>query len=117
LNQADAIGYTVDLDPTNYAEAYFFDGVANYKLNKMEAAEKSALRAERMDLRTRFPELHLLLAGIFARKLNYATAISEIQMYLELAPHAKNADQAREQLAKLEKLNGSVPVSEKPDRM
>jgi hypothetical protein len=38
-------------------------------------------------------------------------------MYLELAPHAKNADQAREQLAKLEKLNGSVPVSEKPDRM
>jgi cytochrome c-type biogenesis protein CcmH/NrfG len=115
LNHDDVTGYIIDLDPLNYAEAYFYNAAANYNLNKLEAAEKSALKAEHVDLRTRFPQLHLLLAHIFARKNNYANAISELQMYLELAPHAKNADQVREQLAKLEKLNGSASTSEKPD--
>jgi tetratricopeptide (TPR) repeat protein len=115
LNYADVTGYILDLDPLNYAEAYFYNAVANYKLNKIEAAEKSALKAERMGLRARFPQLHLLLAEIFVRKNNLATAISEMQTYLELDPHAENADQVREELAKLEKLNGSVSTSEKPD--
>jgi hypothetical protein len=116
MNRAAVTGYILDLDPLDYAEAYFYNAVANYKLNKIEEAEKSALKAEHVDLRTRFPQLHLLLAEIFARKNNYATAISEIQTYLELAPHAKNADQVREQLAKLEKLNGSASTSEKPHK-
>jgi tetratricopeptide (TPR) repeat protein len=117
FNHADVTGYIIDLDPLNYAEAYFYNAAANYNLNKIEAAEKSALKAEHVDLRTSFPQLHLLLAHIYARKNNYATAISELQMYLELAPHAKNADQVREQLAKLQKLNGSALTSEKPDHL
>jgi tetratricopeptide (TPR) repeat protein len=116
LKYANVTSYILDLDPLDYAEAYFYNSVANYKLNKIEDAEKSALKAEHLDLRTRFPQLHLLLAEIFVRKNNYATAISEIQTYLELAPHAKNADQVREQLANLEKMNGSVSTSEKPDK-
>src|SRR6266850_658650 len=116
LNQAAATGYILDLDPLNYAEAYFYNSVANYKLNKIEDAEKSALKAEHLDLPTRFPQLHLLLAEIYSRKNNYANAISELQTYLELAPHAKQADQVREQLAELEKLNGSVSTSEKPEK-
>ena len=115
-NHADVTGYTVDLDPLNYAEAYFYNAVANYKLNRIEAAEKSGLKAEHVDLRTRHAELHLLLADIFARKNNYALAITEIQTYLDSAPHAIDADQVREQLAKLEKLNGSMSTSEKPDQ-
>jgi hypothetical protein len=117
LNYANVTGYILDLDPLDYAEAYFYNSAANYKLNKIEDAEKSGLKAERLDVRPRFPQLHLLLAEIFARKNNYATAISETKIYLELAPHAKDADQVREQLAKLEKLNGSVSTSEKPDHM
>jgi regulator of sirC expression with transglutaminase-like and TPR domain len=101
----------------NSAEAYFYNAIANYELNNIEAAEKSALKAERVDLRTRFPQPHLLLAELFARKNNYATAISELQTYLELAPHTEDADQIREKLAKLEKLNGSLSTSEKPDKM
>jgi len=116
LNQAVVTGYILDLDPLNYTEAYFYNSIANFKLNKIEDAEKNALKAEHLDLLNRFPQLHLLLAEIFARKNNYATAILEIQTYLELAPHAKDADQVREQLAKLEKLNGSASTSEKPDQ-
>src|ERR1700694_1620871 len=103
LNHAAVTGYILDLDPLNYADAYFYNAVANYNLNKLEDAEKSGLKAEHLDLRTDFPRLHLLLAEIFARKNNYALAISEIQTYLALVPHAKDADQVREQLAKLEK--------------
>ncbi len=115
LNRVDVTGYIVDLDPLNCAEAYFYNAVANYQLNKFDVAEKSGLKAEHVDLLTRFPQLHFLLGEIFARKNDYASAISEIQTYLELAPHAKNADQVREQLAELEKLNGSVATSEKAD--
>jgi len=115
LNQTAATGYILDLDPVNYADAYFYNAMANYKLNKFEDAEKSGLKAEHVDLRTHFPQLHLLLAEIFARKGNYAMAIAQIQTYLELVPHAEDADRVREQLAKLEKLNGSASTSEKPD--
>ena len=115
LYHTAARGYVIDLDSLNYGDAYFYNAVANYKLNKFEEAEKSGLKAEHLDLQTNFPQLHLLLAEIFARKNNYARAISEMQAYLELAPRAKNADRVREQLAKLEKLNGSVSTREKPD--
>ena len=116
LNHAAVTTYILDLDPLNYAGAYFYNAMANYKLNRIADAEKSGLKAEHLDLRTHFPQLHLLLAEIFARKNNYALAIAEIQTYLALAPHAKDAGQAREQLAKLEKLNGSASTSEKPDQ-
>jgi hypothetical protein len=56
-----------------------------------------------------------LLAEIFARKNHYANAITEIQTYLELAPHASNADQARELQAKWEKLNDSESQGGKPN--
>ena len=56
-------------------------------------------------MRNDFPQLHLLLADIFARKKNYGRAISEMETYLELAPHGEDAEQVREQMAKLEKLS------------
>ena len=116
VNQAAVTGYILDLDPLNSPWAYFYNSVANYKLNKFEDAEKSAVKAEHVDLHNRFPQLHLLLAKLFAQKKNYAAAILEIRTYLELAPHAKDADQMREQLARLEELNGSVSTSEKLDK-
>jgi len=106
-------GYILDLDPLNYTEAYFYNSLANYKLNRFEDAEKSGLKAEQVDLTTRFPQLHVLLAEIFARKNNYGRAIAELINYLELVPNAKDAEQVRERLAKLEKLNGAVSASEK----
>jgi tetratricopeptide (TPR) repeat protein len=115
LNHAAVTSYILDLDPLSYAGAYFYNAMANYKLNKFEDAERSALKAEHLDLLTHFPQLHLLVAEIFARKNDYAVAIAEIETYLALAPHAQDADQAREQLAKLEKLNGSASASGKPD--
>ena len=109
-------GYILDLDPMDYSEAYFYNAAASFSLNRFEDAEKSALKAERLDLRSRFPQLHLLLAQIFARKNNYATAISEIQAYLDFAPNAGDAAQMRKWMEDLKKRNASEVASEKPDQ-
>jgi Tetratricopeptide repeat len=116
FNHANVTAYVVDLDPLNSTEAYYYNAMANYRLNRMEEAEKSARKAEHMSLRTRFPQVHLLLADIFVQRKNYAGAISEMQTYLDLAPNAGDANQVREQLAKLEKLDDSRSTGEKLDQ-
>lgn len=108
-----APGYVLDLDSSDYAEAYFYNAIANYRLKRFEEAEKSGLKAEHIDLFTHFPQVHLLLAEIFARKNNYDMAVIETRTYLELAPHAKNTEEVRERLAKLEKLNAAMAAGEK----
>ncbi len=117
LNHASIAGGIWDLDPGNPADAYFYNALANYKLNNFQEAEKSALKAEqRVDLNGRFPQLHLLLADLFNRKNKYDLAISEIQTYLELVPNAQDAEQVREQLATLKRLSSAKPASEKSEQ-
>jgi tetratricopeptide (TPR) repeat protein len=113
LGHTKVTGYVVDLDPLNSAEAYFYNAFANYELGRMDEAEKSAVKAEHVDLATHYPQLHLLLAEIYAQKNNFGAAIDEVETYLALVPRGKDVDQVREQLAKLEKLNGGVPTSGK----
>jgi Tfp pilus assembly protein PilF len=113
LNQAKVTGFIADLDTFNCADAYFYNAAANFQLNKIEEAQKSALKAEQIALPARFPQVHLLLGEIFARKNDYATAISELNTYLELAPNTSNADQVRAHLAKLQHLNDSAKTTEK----
>jgi tetratricopeptide (TPR) repeat protein len=114
LNRAATTNYILDLDTSHYVDAYFYNALANYKLSRMEDAEKSGLKAEHLDLLTHFPQVHLILADIFARKSNYAVAIAEMQTYLALTPNAADSDQTRKRLASLEKLNGSLPADQKP---
>jgi hypothetical protein len=117
LNHTDVSGYIVDSDPINSADAYFYNAFANYKLNNFVEAEKSALKAEHMAMLSRFPQLHLLLAELFARKDDFAPAISQLEIYLQLVPNAQNADQVRVQLARLQKLNNTPSPTEKPDHL
>ena len=107
-------GYVLDLDSSSYVEASFYNAVANFKLDKLADAEKSALKTTHTDLLTHFPQAHLLLAEIFAKRKNYDGAIIEVRTYLELVPHAKNTEQVRKRLANLETLNASVVTGETP---
>jgi tetratricopeptide (TPR) repeat protein len=112
MGRTNTTGYVLDLDPVNTGEAYFFNAMANYQLGKIEAAEKSALKAEHVDLLTRFPQLHLLMAEIYSQKGNYGSAIAEMETYIELVPGAKDAEPIKTRLAKLEELNGK-PAEQK----
>jgi tetratricopeptide (TPR) repeat protein len=113
LNYNSVTGYILDLDSASFAESYFYNSVANYRLNRIPEAEKSALRAERLDLRMHFPQVHLLLADIYAGRGDYSAAIPQIQNYLELAPEGKGAPEARQRLAEMQKLSLASPL-EKP---
>jgi tetratricopeptide (TPR) repeat protein len=106
-------GYVLDLDSSSYTDASFYNAVANFKLNKFAEAEKSGLRTAHTDLLTRFPQVHLLLSEIFTRRKDYDSAIIEVRTFLELAPRGKDAEQVRERLAQLEKLNVSASTGGK----
>ena len=115
-NWTDVLSLTnhiLEGDPLNYPSAHFYNAVANYKLKKFDDAEKTALRAVRLDLQNRLPQLHLLLAEISAQKNDYANAVSEMRTYLKVAPNAKNADQVKEQIARFENLK-APPLSAAP---
>jgi tetratricopeptide (TPR) repeat protein len=111
----DLTGYTVELDAFNFAEAYFYNALANYEIKNFAEAERNALKADH--LLGRAPELHLLLGELFARKNDYAAAISEMQTYLELSPHADNADQIRARVAEWKKRTDTLPSGEKNDHL
>jgi tetratricopeptide (TPR) repeat protein len=112
LNYARVKGYILDLDSFDYAEAYFYHAVANLNLNRVEDAEKSALKAATLDVRPRFPQIHLLLAEIFARKNAMPRAISELEIYLDQAPNAANADKVRARLLALQSSRANQPAPE-----
>jgi tetratricopeptide (TPR) repeat protein len=112
LNYARVKGYILDLDSFDYAEAYFYHAVANLNLNHIEDAEKSALKAATLDVRPRFPQIHLLLAEIFVQKNATPRAISELQIYLDQAPNAANADKVRARLLALQSSHANLPAPE-----
>jgi hypothetical protein len=113
LNYSRVKGYILDLDAFDYAEAYYYHAFANFKLNHIDEAEKSALKAANMDLRPRFPQIHLLLAEIFSGKNNVPRAIAELQIYLDQAPNASNADAVRARLLSLQASNAN-PLAKVP---
>src|SRR5207253_2574269 len=99
---ADARKYfetAVALYPSS-ANAWFRLGTVLQKEKQKDAARQAYTQATTIDTTFLQPSL----------------SIAEMQTCVAVAPQAKDADQAREQLAKLEKLNGSVSTSEKPDQ-
>jgi tetratricopeptide (TPR) repeat protein len=103
----EVTGKLVKLDPFAYPEAFFFNSVANYNLQNMEAAEKSALAAERLDTRHAIPKVSHLLGMILANKRDYAGAAERFKAYLKFAPEANDAAKVRSQLAEVEKITAA----------
>ena len=105
---ADVTEKVVALNPFDYPQAFYFNSVANYNLHNLDAAEKSALAAERLDTRHAIPELSHLLGLILAYKKDYAGAAERFKAYLKLAPEAKDAAKVRSQLAEVEKITAAM---------
>jgi lipoprotein NlpI len=114
---ADATDKLVKLDPFDYPQAFYFNAVANYNLHNMDAAEKSALAAERLDTRHAIPKVSHLLGLILALKKDYAGAAERFKTYLKFAPEAKDAAKVQAQLAEVEKITAATAAAnERPDR-
>ncbi len=98
---------TVRLDPFDFPQAYFFNSVANYNMQRFDAAEKSALEAERLDTRHQYPQNSHVLGLILAMKKDYAGAAERLKAYLKFAPAAEDAPKVKQQLAEVEKITAA----------
>ena len=78
--------------------------MANYYLKQYDAAEKSAREALKLDTRHEMPKVNQLLGAILAEKQDFAGAAVEIKKYLSFVSEGEEADNAKKQLAELEKL-------------
>jgi tetratricopeptide (TPR) repeat protein len=100
---ADLSGHALELDPIDFPEGYYFNAVANYNLNNLDAAETSARRLERIDSMHQIPQTYLVLANILDRKKDFAGEVEELQNYLKCAPQAANAGAVRSRLQNVER--------------
>src|ERR1035437_3634219 len=114
---ADVTDKLVKLDPFDYPQAFFFNAVANYNLQNFEAAEKSALAAERLDTRHAIPKVSHVLGLLLAIKKDYAGAAERFKTYLKFAPTADDAAKVRSQLAEVERITAATAAAkEQQDR-
>jgi len=75
----------IHLDPVDFPRAYYFDAIADLNLGDVDAAEKSAREAVRMDLHAN-PRAGYVLGVILARKQEFAEASALLDAYLKVAP-------------------------------
>jgi tetratricopeptide (TPR) repeat protein len=104
---ADWTEKVVKLDTFDYPQAYFLNAVSNYYLKNMDAAEKSAREAARLDTRKEFPSAIRLLGVLLANKQEYSEAAEQFKAYLKVAPTAADAATVRTQLSQIEQLSAA----------
>jgi len=111
-NAAETAGKILALDPT-IGFASFIQAAADFKLNRLDEAEKSAKDAEN-EPHQAIPQVHVLLAQIFVQKQDYANAITQLQAYLKEAPHGSFADEAKKNLDGIEKAAADTDYKSNP---
>jgi tetratricopeptide (TPR) repeat protein len=111
---ADTTARVIRLDPFDFPQAYFYNSVANYNLGKLDAAEKSAREAQKLDTQHRYPRISQLLGLILADRKDYVAAAQNMRDYLKFAPGAQDAATVRGQLTELERLAGVVKLEQQP---
>jgi Flp pilus assembly protein TadD len=99
------------LDPFHFPVAYFYNSAANYNLRNLDAAEKSAREALKLDKQHQFPKIHNLLGVILAEKGDWPGAAQHMRSYLQLVPDAPDRQVVQKRLSELEKLLSSTAYS------
>jgi len=98
----------VRLDPVNLPGIYIYRSIAQFGLQRLEAAEKSARQALDLDTAHRFPVANHVLGVILARRGDLSGAAAHLRAYLQVAPDASDAPLARVQLARIERQGRST---------
>ena len=101
---ADDTSRLLKLNPVDFPQAWFYNSLANYQLQKLDVAEKSAREGLTIDSAHHFPKMNHLLAVILAQKQDFTGAAENMRAYLKLVPTASDAEMVKKQLAEVEKL-------------
>jgi tetratricopeptide (TPR) repeat protein len=92
----------LDLDPSTTAISYEYNAAANLRINKLDDAEKSALRALSIDKDNTDPRAHFLLAQIYEAKGDRPNEITQLREYLKFAKDPDDVAAANQYLSQLE---------------
>ncbi len=113
---ADTTDRVIRLNPVQYPQAFFYNSVANFNLQKWDAAEKSAREAVKMDTQHRMPKAQHLLGILLANKNDFAGAAEHMKGYVQFAPSAPDIDQVKKQLADVELRLGQTSVTQQTNQ-
>jgi uncharacterized protein HemY len=92
----------------DFPEAWLLNSVGNYSGQNFEAAENSARQGIKVDESHRTPKLEYVLGMLLLRKQDYAGASQHMQQYLSLTTQPAELDEARKQLAEIERHSSSA---------
>ena len=111
---ADSSGRVLQVNPAGYPSAYYLNAMANLRLGHLDAAEKSAREARRLDSAQRNPRIGYVLGLVLAQKQDYGQAVDLLNAYLHAAPNAPDSETVRKQMTNIENLAKSrtTPAAE-----
>ena len=105
----------VQLDPTNYPDAWLLNGAAHYNLKQFPEAERATIKAVNLDKEHRFPRAELLMGSLFQMKGNNAAAAEHYRNFVKLEPQSPEAQKLNDFLAKYDQQTASAkPTSANP---
>ena len=100
------------LNSVDFPIAYFFNSVANYYSNNLDAAEKSARQGIKVDDGHQVDKLYYVLGMVLLQKRDYAHASAAMEQYLHLAKQPAEVDQAKKQLEEISRLSAAASSAE-----
>ena len=101
---ADLTQTLAQLDEVDYPQAFLLNAIANSKLGKPDAAEKSAREALRLDPKHQLPRVEYVLGMILAGRQDYDGALQMLRGYIQRAPNAPDIAEIKKQIGQIETL-------------
>jgi Tfp pilus assembly protein PilF len=102
----ETAGKALELD-SSIGFANYIQAVGYLKLNRLDAADKSAQMAEKVPHQN-IPDLHALHASILIDKQDYPGAAAQMRAYLKEFPQGRFADQMKTELEEIGKMQGGA---------
>jgi thioredoxin-like negative regulator of GroEL len=93
----------LEINPSGNPIAYEYNAAANLRTGKLDAAEKSALRALEIDKNNTDPRVHFVLAQIYEAKGDRAKEITQLREYLKFVSNPEDMATIKQFLSQLEK--------------
>jgi tetratricopeptide (TPR) repeat protein len=104
------------LNPVDFPDVWLMNGVGNYYLKDLQAAEKSARKGLELDETHRVPKIEYLLAMIMVRERDYQQAAIHMRQYLQYVTKPADVDDAKKQLAEIARLSETAHLPAENDK-
>ncbi|HEY7389205.1 MAG TPA: tetratricopeptide repeat protein [Bryobacteraceae bacterium] len=100
---ADITDRMIRLNPVDFPNAYYLNGVANLNLHRLDAAQKSASYLVSQDTNHRMPRASYLLGIVLAQKQDWNGAATQLRTFIDHAPPGSDLETPKKQLADVER--------------